>query len=204
MALLPQEPRKQYMLLAIIVAVASAALYWNFVWTPQSVELAALQARLDTLDSQNAIARTRIARGTVAELEAEAEQAARDLEVMRMLAPTGNELPSLLEQVSTAARREGLDISGVDPQPVIEGNQFDTYRYKLTVTGGYHALGEFLTNVGTLTRIVAPVNLNLTLSSNANLNAVRLAPAGTAPIQSVFEIQTYVIRSAPPARGGQS
>jgi type IV pilus assembly protein PilO len=204
MALLPQEPRKQYMLLAIIVAVASAALYWNFVWTPQSVELAALQARLDTLDSQNAIARTRIARGTVAELEAEAEQAARDLEVMRMLVPTGNELPSLLEQVSTAARREGLDISGVDPQPVIEGNQFDTYRYKLTVTGGYHALGEFLTNVGTLTRIVAPVNLNLTLSSNANLNAVRLAPAGTAPIQSVFEIQTYVIRSAPPARGGQS
>jgi type IV pilus assembly protein PilO len=192
------------MLLAIIVAVASAALYWNFVWTPQSVELAALQARLDTLDSQNAIARTRIARGTVAELEAEAEQAARDLEVMRMLVPTGNELPSLLEQVSTAARREGLDISGVDPQPVIEGNQFDTYRYKLTVTGGYHALGEFLTNVGTLTRIVAPVNLNLTLSRNANLTAVRLAPGGTAPIQSVFEIQTSVIRSAPPARGGQS
>jgi type IV pilus assembly protein PilO len=204
MALLPQEPRKQYMLLAIIVAVASAALYWNFVWTPQSVELAALEARLDTLDSHNAIARTRIARGTVAELEAEAEQAARDLEVMRMLVPTGNELPSLLEQVSTAARREGLDISGVDPQPVIEGNQFDTYRYKLTVTGGYHALGEFLTNVGTLTRIVAPVNLNLSLSGNTNLNAVRLAPAGTAPIQSVFEIQTYVIRSAPPARGGQS
>ena len=204
MALLPQEPRKQYMLLAIIVAVASAALYWNFVWTPQAVELAALEARLDTLDEHNAMARTRIARGTVADLEAEAEQAARDLEIMRMLVPTGNELPSLLEQVSTAARREGLDISGVDPQPVVEGNQFDTYRYKLTVTGGYHALGEFLTNVGTLTRIVAPVNLNLSLSTNANLNAVRLAPPGTAPIQSVFEIQTYVIRSAPPARGGQS
>lgn len=204
MALLPQEPRKQYMLLAIIVAVASAALYWNFVWTPQAVELAALEARLDTLDEHNAQARTRIARGTVADLEAEAEQAARDLEIMRMLVPTGNELPSLLEQVSTAARREGLDISGVDPQPVVEGNQFDTYRYKLTVTGGYHALGEFLTNVGTLTRIVAPVNLNLSLSTNTNLNAVRLAPPGTAPIQSVFEIQTYVIRSAPTARGGQS
>jgi hypothetical protein len=48
------------------------------------------------------------------------------------------------------------------------------------------------------------VNLNLSLSTNTNLNAVRLAPPGTAPIQSVFEIQTYVIRSAPPARGGQS
>lgn len=204
MALLPQEPRKQYLLLAMIIAVASAALYWNFVWTPKAGELDTLAARIDTLDAQNAVARTRIARGTADELEAEADQAARDLEVMRQLVPTGNELPALLEQVSTAARREGLDISGVDPQPVIEGQTFDTYRYKLTVTGGYHALAEFLTNVGSLTRIVAPVNLTLSLSTNQNSNAVRLAPPGTAAIESRFDIQTYVIRSAPPARGGKS
>ncbi|HEX9563190.1 MAG TPA: type 4a pilus biogenesis protein PilO [Gemmatimonadaceae bacterium] len=204
MALLPQEPRKQYMLLAIIVAVASAALYWNFVWSPKGAELATLTARLDTLDANNAVARTRIARGTAEELEAEAEQASRDLEVMRQLVPTGNELPALLEQVSTAARREGLDISGVEPQPVVEGDTFDTYRYKLTITGGYHALAEFLTNVGSLTRIVAPVNLTLSLSTNQNSNAVRLAPTGTAAIESKFDIQTYVIRSAPLARGGKS
>jgi type IV pilus assembly protein PilO len=194
MALLPQEPRKQYMLLAIIVAVASAALYWNFVFEPKRLELTTLAARLDTLDANNAIARSRIARGTAEELEAEAEQATRDLEVMRQLVPTGNELPALIEQVSTAARREGLDIAGIDPQPIVEGETFDTYRYKLTVTGGYHALAEFLTNVGSLTRIVAPVNLTLSLSTNQNANAVRLAPAGTAPIESKFDLQTYVIR----------
>lgn len=206
MALLPQEPRKQYMLLGMIVAVASAALYWNFVYEPQRLDLDTLEARLDTIDAHNAVARTRIARGTVSELEAEAEQAGRDLEVMRMLVPTGNELPALLEQVSTAARREGLDISGVEPQPVVPGEQFDTYRYRVTITGGYHALGEFLANVGSLTRIVAPVNLQLSLSTNQNSNAVRLAPPGTAAIESKFDIQTYVIRSAPPPapKGGQS
>lgn len=205
MALVPQEPRKQYMLLAIIVSVAAAALYWNFVFEPKRVELAALESRLDTLEAQNAVARTRIARGTVSDLEAEAEQASRDLDIMRQLVPTGNELPALIEQVSTAARREGLDISGIDPQPIVAGETFDTYRYKLTVTGGYHALAEFLTNVGSLTRIVAPVNLSLSLSNNQNSNAVRLAPAGTAPIETKFDIQTYVIRSAPPAaQGGKS
>lgn len=194
------------MLLGMIVAVASAALYWNFVYEPQRLDLDTLEARLDTIDAHNAVARTRIARGTVSELEAEAEQAGRDLEVMRMLVPTGNELPALLEQVSTAARREGLDISGVEPQPVVEGEQFDTYRYRVTITGGYHALGEFLANVGSLTRIVAPVNLQLSLSTNQNSNAVRLAPSGTAAIESKFDIQTYVIRSAPPPapKGGQS
>ena len=43
------------------------------------------------------------------------------VEVMRRLVPTGNEVPALLEQVSNAARRAGLDISSVEPQPVIAG-----------------------------------------------------------------------------------
>ncbi len=204
MALLPQEPRKQYMLLAMIAAVASAGLYWNFVFEPRRVELNDLVARLDTIEARNAAARARVARGTVSDLQAEADQAGRDLEAIRKLVPTGNELPALIEQVSTAARRAGLDISGIEPQPIVTGDTFDTYRYQLTVTGGYHALAEFLANVGSLTRIVAPVNLALSLSANQNSNAVRMAPPGTAAIQSKFEIQTYVIRSAPQAQGGKS
>jgi type IV pilus assembly protein PilO len=202
MALLPKNPRDQKMVAVAVVAFALAALYWNFVWTPRQAQLTELAVRLDTLDAQNAMARARIAQGTAADLEAEAARYTRDLEVMRLLVPTGNELPSLIEQVSTAARREGLDIASLEPQPIVHGETFDTYRYKVSVTGGYHALAEFMTNVGSLTRIVAPVNVNLGLSSNKNTNAVKLAPAGTAPVESKFEIQTYVIRTAPAAQGG--
>jgi type IV pilus assembly protein PilO len=207
MALLPKNPRDQKMVAAAVVAFALAALYWNFVWTPKHTELTELSVRLDTLDARNAAARARIAQGTAADLEAEAARYAKDLEVMRLLVPTGNELPSLIEQVSTAARREGLDIASLEPQPIIQGETFDTYRYKVLVIGGYHALGEFLTNVGSLTRIVAPVNVNLNLSANAQANAVKLAPEGTAAIESKFEIQTYVIRqtpATPAAQGGKS
>ena len=202
MALLPKNPRDQKMVAVAVVAFALAALYWNFVWTPRHTELTELAVRLDTLDSRNAMARARIAQGTAADLEAEAARYAKDLEIMRLLVPTGNELPSLLEQVSTAARREGLDIASVEPQPVVHGDTFDTYRYKVSVTGGYHALAEFMTNVGSLTRIVAPVNVYLGLSTNKNANAVKLAPHGTAPVESKFEIQTYVNRTAPGAAQG--
>ena len=204
MALLPKSPRDQKMVAVTVIAFALAALYWNFVWTPKHTELAELTVRLDTLDSRNAMARARIAQGTAADLEAEAARYSKDLEVMRLLVPTGNELPSLLEQVSTAARREGLDLSSVEPQPIVHGETFDTYRYKVSVTGGYHALAEFMTNVGSLTRIVAPVNLTLGLSTNKNANAVKLAPAGTAAVESKFEIQTYIMRTTPPAVGGKS
>ena len=202
MALLPKNPRDQKMVAVAVVAFALAALYWNFVWTPRHDELVALEVRLDTLDARNAMARARIAQGTAAELEAEAARYAKDLEVMRLLVPTHNELPSLIEQVSTAARREGLDLSSIEPQPIVHGDTFDTYRYKVSVTGGYHALAEFMTNVGSLTRIVSSVNVGLSLSNNKNLNAVKLAPAGTASVESQFEIQTYVIRAAAPAAQG--
>lgn len=203
MALLPKDPRSQKMVAVAVVAFALAALYWNFVWTPRHTELAELTVRLDTLDARNASARARIAQGTAAELEAEAARYTKDLEVMRLLVPTGNELPSLLEQVSTAARREGLDLSSVEPQPIVHGETFDTYRYKVSVTGGYHALAEFMTNVGSLQRIVAPVNVALGVA--AVRPGGKAVPTNTANVESKFEIQTYVIRTArpvPPAQSG--
>jgi type IV pilus assembly protein PilO len=108
-------------------------------------------------------------------------------------------VPSLLEQVSTAARRVGLDLGAVEPEPVIPGEQFDTYRYRIKVLGDYHALGAFMANVGSLTRIMAPVNLQLKprlAGAAAGANARR--PLVTRqPLESSFQIQTYVARGAP-------
>ncbi|GMV11540.1 MAG: hypothetical protein ABS52_13545 [Gemmatimonadetes bacterium SCN 70-22] len=203
MAFPPKSQREQAMLLVSIVAFALAGLYWNYVYTPKGEEIAVLAQRVDTLESRNQRARTELAKGNVEELKADAERSARDLEVMRQLVPTGNEVPALLEQVSTAARRAGLDIATVEPEPVVEGDQFDTYRYKLAVNGGYHAVAQFLTNVGSLTRIIAPVNLTLVTATNPNVLSKR-RPDDTAALDTKFEIQTYVARTSAADKGGKS
>lgn len=204
MAFPPKTQREQAMFLVGIIAVALVAAYWNFVYNPKATELTELRTRVDTLEFRNERARTEVAKGNADQLVAEAEQYARDLEVMRQLVPTGNEVPALLEQVSTAARRVGLDIAAVQPAPVIEGDQFDTYRYRISVTGGYHAIAEFMSNVGSLTRIMAPVNLSLAVAANPNLNAVQRRPAGASALDTKFEIQTYVARTSTVTRGGKS
>lgn len=201
MAFPPKSQREQVMTLVTIVSLSLIALYWNFVYSPKSVELTTLAARVDTLDAQNNAARAQLSKGNVEQLKQEAERSAKDLEVMRQLVPTGNEVPALLEQVSTAARRVGLDLSTVEPEPVIEGEQFDTYRYKITVNGGYHAVAEFLTNVGSLTRIIAPVNLSLAPTQNST-NGTMPRPTGASALATKFEIQTYVARTATPAKKG--
>lgn len=208
MAFPPKSQREQAMLLVSVLALALAGLYWNYVYSPKGADIVALTQRVDTLESRNQRARAELKTGNVEALKAEAERHARDLEVMRLLVPTGNEVPALLEQVSTAARRVGLDLATVQPEPVIEGDQFDTYRYKITVTGGYHNVAEFLTNVGSLTRIIAPVNLALTpATSNApGTTRARANVKGStgSDLDTKFVIQTYVARTSASAKGGKS
>ena len=185
------------MTLVCVIALALVGLYWVYVYTPKHVEVTALQVRVDSLESKNVAAKREMASGTIDKVKEEAARNEKDLNVMRQLVPTGNEVPSLLEQVSTAARRVGLDIATVEPEPVVIGEQFDTYRYKLSVSGGYHAVGEFLTNVGSLTRIVSPVNVTITTAAQKSKGA----PAG---LDARFVVQTYVSKTAPSVRGGKS
>lgn len=204
MAFPPKSQRDQAMLLVGIIAIGLAGAYWNFVYSPKGTELSDLQSRVETLESRNAKAKIEMANGSVDQLKAEAEAFARDLEVMRQLVPTSNEVPALLEQVSTAARRVGLDLASVQPKPVIEGEQFDTYTYDISVTGGYHAIARFLSNVGSLTRIVAPMNLQLGAATNQNATAVQRRPEGASALDTKIEIQTYVVRTQTVTRGGKS
>ena len=200
MALLPKNQRDQVMVLLVIVAVALIGLYYAYVFTPKADVLASLQAHVDSLDVNNQRAKAELAKGNVDQLRAEAAKLQDNLEVMRQLVPTSNEVPALLEQVSTAARRVGLDLATVKPQPVVEGEQFDTYRYQVAVIGDYHALGEFLANVGSLTRIVAPVNLALSpLGNGAAVDQRKKAlKNNNSVLDSRFELQTYVAKTAAP------
>lgn len=206
MAGLPQNPRDQVLLFLAFLGVIGAGAYWYFVFDPKQVTLATVAAHVDTLDAGNQRAKAQLARGSVATIRAESERLRANLEVMRTLVPAGNEVPALLDQVSSAARRVGLDIAYIEPEPVIEGEQFDTYRYKLRVNGGYHEIGQLLGGIGSMTRIVAPIGLQLQIAGAPG--ALKDASADRVPLQANFQIQTYAVKTSPqgggppaPARG---
>lgn len=196
MALLPTNQRDQVMVIVCAVVLGLAGVYYMYAWSPKNAEFAILQARIDSLEAKNEIARREVARGTATRAKQEAEEYGRMLTLMRQLVPTSNEVPTLLEQISTAARRVGMDIGSVDPLGVVPGPVFDTHKYKLSVTGPYHRISEFLTNVGSLTRIVAPMNLTLA-SSIRDVRNQRPLP-NTQLLDATFEIQTYVAKTAAP------
>lgn len=190
--------REQTFIGVAVISVLLAAAYWWFLYSPKSDELAALESRLVRLETANQRARSDIAKGSVDKLRAEVAKDARTLEIMRTLVPTSNEVPALLEDISTAARRVGLDLASVEPLPVIRGEDFDTYRYQLAVIGSYHTIGEFLSNVGSLRRIVAPVTLEMKPQSAGGRQQQRIRENPERPrLQMTFQVQTYVSRALP-------
>ena len=202
MPLLPTDRKGQTKLFVAIVFLAAAWLYFNFIYTPKATALTAAQVHVDSLNAMNQRAKRDVARGSIDKLKAQSAEFGSEVEIMRQLVPTGNEVPALLESVSTAARAVGLDISSVSPDGVVQGDQFDTYKYKLGVTGPYHKIAEFLTNIGTLRRIVAPINLTLTVSNAPQRNK----DASIQMLDATFDIQTYVAHTssaALPLKGGQ-
>jgi type IV pilus assembly protein PilO len=198
MAIFKSE-RDKVLVLVIIAAVASVYAFYTFRWTPVNETLRAAQEHVDSLDSWNRKAQNEMSRNSEKALLQQTARSAQSLQVMRQLVPTGNEVPTLLEQVSTAARRVGLDVSDIQPQPVTPGDQFDTYRYSLKILGDYHSVAEFLTNVGSLTRIITPVNVKLLQPANAAYAAKLKRRKDDAIIQADFDIQTYVAKTAAPA-----
>lgn len=198
MAGLPTNQRDQLMLFVGILGILGAGAYWYLVYTPKSDELGTLRTQVERLDASNQRAKALLARGTVEELRAEAKLLQDNLDLMRTLIPAGNEVPALLDQIVGAARRTGLEQQSFVPGATVQGEVFDTYRYRMAFSGNYHQIGELLTAIGSLRRIIAPVNLSLTPSTAARADN---APAGEQLLSANFDIQTYVLRAAAPAGG---
>jgi type IV pilus assembly protein PilO len=179
-----------------VAAVLVLALYWYFLYKPKAAEMAVTQAHVDSLDKKNQQAKADIAQGSLQKLRVQSAEYEQSLRVMRQLVPRSNEVPALLEDISTAARRVGLDLATVEPMPVLPGEQFDTYRYKLAVIGGFHPVGQFLSNVGSLNRIIAPVTMAIKIHPVADKTKARIKK-GESLIDTEFQVQTYVARTTP-------
>lgn len=195
---MPTGQRDQAMLLVGILGIVGAVAFWNFVYSPKALEMEESRVAVEALESANTRARAAVARGSVSEIKAEADQMVQSLDVIRTLIPRGNEVPDLLDQINVAARRAGLEFSNFQPGATTSGTLFDTYRFKMSVRGSFHEIATLMSAIGGLPRIIVPTNL--TLTEAAARPASPSAPSapvdpGRRELNATFDIETYVVRA---------
>jgi len=197
MALFPTDQRGQIMLLLVVAALAGGYFFWTKKHTPDIARINEANQQSDSLEGIIASAKADIASGTLEDLRRRVEEYQGSLELMRRLVPDRNEVPTLIDDISTKAKVRGITIGKIQPLLPEPGSPFDTYRYRLEVYGHYDQIGEYLADVASLPRIIVPQDVMLSSASPAAQKL--LGDTAGALLLGEFSIRTFVKASAPPA-----
>lgn len=167
----------------------------SFWYSGKQEELATMQERLESLETQNRRASVTAARGG-GELEELMALYERHVAALEELIPAAEDLAALIDDVSERARRVDVEINSIVPEPAEAGAFYTKTSYQMAVIGEYHAVGRFLTDVASLSRIVTPVEVDLQPFPTPDMY-----PEYQSPIVATFRIETYVLPeqgAAPP------
>lgn len=198
MALVPDDPKQRNALLVGLAAVMVFYFaFWDMWYVPRSEELAEMETRLEQLEDQNRSAQILATRGGE-QLQDRLALFERHVAQLEELIPQSEEVPTLLNQMSAESRRTGVDIALLRPEPAQPGQFYTQQTYEIEVVGAYHDVGRFLTSIASLSRIITPVDMDLTrfTGSESVVDAEN-------PVVARFRIQTYVLPAGTPAGGGQ-
>ena len=158
--------------------------------------IAARQKTLDSLVLLTDSAKKLLAQGSVEDLRRRLEGYRSSLELMRRLVPDRNEVANLMDEISTRAKIRGVQVAQFQPLPPEPGPApFQTYKYQYSVIGRFDQLGEFLSDVASLQRIIVPVDLTLGVADPTRAKA--LGDSSGALLEARFQVRTFVKTSSP-------
>src|SRR5438093_3684719 len=197
----PTDQRGQIMLLLVVAALAGGYFFWTKKHTPDIAQIGADHAEADSLERIVAAAKADLASGSIEDLRRRVEQYNGSLELMRRLVPERNEVPTLIDDISTKAKVRGVTLGKIQPLTPEPGSPFDTYRYRLEVYGHYDQIGEYLADVASLPRIVVPQDVTLSMATPAVQKL--LGDTAGALLLAEFSIRTFVKSAAPPPPAGK-
>jgi type IV pilus assembly protein PilO len=151
----------------------------------------AVRDTITRLDAATDSAKKELARGTVEDLRKRLDTYRGSLALLRRLVPERNEVPNLLDDISTRTKIRGVTLSQVVPLPVEPGPvPFDTYKYNMSVIGHYDQIGAFMADVASLQRVVVPDGLSVAPAAAGAAKA--LNDTSGSLLEAKFQIRTYV------------
>lgn len=191
-------------LFAIIIALAIGWMAWsgdglNLIGVEgikaRRITVQGIQDSVVTLRLQTDSVKSLVASGRVEEIRARVESYRNSLGVLRQFVPADNEVPDLIDAITTRGKIRGVTLAELVPEPVEPGPApYDTYSYKISVIGRYDQVANFLSDIASLRRIIVPQGVSLA-SAPASSGAV-LGDTSRALLEARFRIRTFVKSSA--------
>lgn len=194
---LPDDPAQQRRFLIGVLPLLLLFAYWYFLHGDYVEEVDTLRTRLERLETQNSQARLRAPQSQ--QLEERLAQFERHIQRLEQLVPRSEEVSRLLNTISERADEIGVVVARFAPGATAAGTHYNRRAFEMTVLGSYHEIARFLSEIGSLPRIITPINLNVVPNNERDQEAGR-------SLQASFLIETYVLPEpqAVPANEGAS
>lgn len=180
----PQLAKK--VLLGALLIGGLGYLGYQYAYLPRSEEIAQMESRLESLQLQNRTARMLTEENAEATVQRQLAEYRDQLVQVEGLIPSSEELPDLLDAISVEAQRTGVELALIQPTGATAEEFYTRRTYELAVLGSYHQIGDFLTRVGSLPRIITPTDLILTVREE-------VSRTGNPQLEARFAIETYVL-----------
>ncbi len=196
MAVMPQDRRGQIELVLTILALA--LIYFTWAGTPVggvpgisqlNKTRDSLQRTIDSIQTRVDQAKRLVRQGTVTRVQRNLDEYRATLDMMRQLVPAGPEMPNLFDDITSRAKVRGANVVNMVPATLESNAPFDIQRARVQVTGTYDQLGESLSDIASLPRIIVPydVHVQRVQSPSADTSSQR-----RNLLVATFQIKTYV------------
>ena len=140
--------------IAVAPAVIILVIFIMLIVVPKTKEIKQLKADISV--QENDIQKSQAMAAKLDILKVENEKLKKRLTELKEQLPEGNEVSSLLKQISGVAAKSDVDIQTWKPEgkKAHPSGIVEEIPFSITLTGTYHQLGYFFSNITRLNRIV--------------------------------------------------
>ena len=136
----------------VVFVVLSAALFYFFVWSDQKPRLD--QAAAQEQELRNTFKFKHAKAVNLSVYQQQLQDIERSFGALLRQLPGRTEVPNLLVDISQVGVGAGLEEKLFQPSPEIKKDFYAELPIRIRLTGSYHQMGEFVSGIAALPRIV--------------------------------------------------
>lgn len=152
----------------LLVAVVFSYLY--FFWLPVSKKISEIRDKVSKIEAE--IKKARDITSKYPNLEKKlSELEAQKADVEKKL-PRDKNMPDLMKTIKKIADKYSVSINSISPSTAVKEQYFFRITYSISVSGSYHDIGSFLSEISIQERILNVENVLITGGAVSNVNFI--------------------------------
>jgi type IV pilus assembly protein PilO len=152
-----RNPKTQKTIVVAALAIAMVYMYFNYIYGNRVQAMKDLQTEL--AQKQDLLERGKRVANNFQKVQEDFQNLIEVWETAQKLLPTQKEMEDLLKDITLAGQESGVTFLLFRPMNAMEHDYYFDYPIQIKTSSDYHQLGQFLSKIATMNRIVNVMEL---------------------------------------------